>query len=233
MTSILAGPATHNAMHGHHANYSKSQTTKHHPHSSKKRGNTALPSDSGARAMLMHGIQNPLSQSNQIISSMTAGRPQGHEVSSPLMANAPLMNMAENEGPSGSLVADSNINSHLNVESAASQLQLNAHSNQSLHLVQTKQDHEKRSTDPFFETQNLQAYGQAKLRTTGASPGKQGKKLSLSQLKNRKYSKFNAVNAHGYGANDIRNHGYGLRSQSPGRSPGKSAPGGGDSQIDI
>lgn len=152
MTSILAGPATHHVIHNHHANYSKSQTTKNHPHSSKKRGNTALPSDSGARAMLMHGVQHPLSQSNQIITSMTAGRPQGHEVSSPLMNNAPLMNMTENEGPGGSLVADSNINAHLNVESAASQLQMNAHSNQSLHLVQTKQDHDKRSTDPFFET---------------------------------------------------------------------------------
>ena len=148
MTSILAGPATHNMIHNHAPNYSKSQSTKHHPQSSKRRGNTALPSDSGARAMLMHGIQNPLSQSNHIITSMTAGRPQGHEVSSPLMNNA----NAENEGPGGSLVADSNINSHVNVESAASQLQMNAHSNQSLHLVQTKQDHEKRSTDPFFET---------------------------------------------------------------------------------
>ena len=166
MTSLLADPATHHVIHNHHANYSKSQTTKHYPHSFKKRGNTALPSDSEARAMLMHGVQHLLSQSKQIITSMMTDRLQGHEVSSSLMNNAPLMNMTENEGRGGSLFTNSNINAHLNVESAVSQFQMNAHSNQSLHLVQSKQDHDKRSTDPFFETQNLQAYDQIKMRTT-------------------------------------------------------------------
>ena len=103
---------------------------------------------------------------------------------------------------------------------------MNSQSHQSLQMVQTKQDREKRITDPFYETQNLPAYGQPRVRIAGVSPGKPLKKMSLSQLKNRKLNKF-------------QGHAYGLRSQSPGRSPGKPAPATGsdsgpaEDQIDI
>jgi hypothetical protein len=56
MTSILAGPATHNQK---GLGYAKTAMARRPTFSSKKRGATALPSSSGARAFLMSGIQNP------------------------------------------------------------------------------------------------------------------------------------------------------------------------------
>lgn len=105
-------------------------------------------------------------------------------------------------------------------------MQANSQSHHSLQMVQTRQDRDKRPGDPLYETQNLPAYGQPRVRIAGVSPGKPAKKMSLSQLKNRKLNKF-------------QGHAYGLRSQSPGRSPsgrqelGTSDSGQPEGQIDI
>lgn len=171
-------------------------------HSSKRRGATALPSTSGARAMLMSGIHNPAAVGAVMGGSATnLGQPSAPQHDSPLMGKA-----KGEEAHDEALASDS--------PTAGSQPQLNLQGRQSLQMVQTKQDREKRTTDPFYETQNLPAYGQPRVRIAGASPAKPGKKMSLSQLKNRKLNKFPGGT-------------YGLRSQSPGRSPSKPGVGAG------
>lgn len=99
MTSILAGPATHNQKGLGHA---KTSMARRPTFSSKKRGATALPSTSGARAFLMSGIQNQAAPGGgeQALSSKPAGSDHA----------SPSMGKGEFEGPEphdGSQIVDS------------------------------------------------------------------------------------------------------------------------------
>lgn len=163
--------------------------------------------------MLMAGVQHPSG-------AATAGL---ERTSIPNQSQAfatshfsPSMGKTDVDGTQEGLGSD--------LATAGPEMQVNSQSHHSLQMVQTKQDREKRAGDPLYETQNLPAYGQPRVRIAGVSPGKPAKKMSLSQLKNRKLNKF-------------QGHAYGLRSQSPGRSPPRQDLGASDGQpegqIDI
>lgn len=209
MTSILAGPATHNQK---GLGYAKTAMARRPTFSSKKRGATALPSSSGARAFLMSGIQNPAAPGG--VEQALSSKPTGSDHASPSMGKGEF---------EGTEPHDPQI-----LESAVSLPEGPPFAQNSLQMVQTKQDREKRNADTFYDTAQAApvAYGQPRVRIAGPSPGsKPGKKMSLSQLKNRKLNRF-------------QGHAYGMRSQSPGRSPAKQAltgsdPGQPDGQIDI
>ena len=133
MTSILAGPATHNQ--GPMA-FPKTAMAKRPAFSSKKRGATALPSNTGARAFLMAGLHDP---------AATAGGAE-QAFSNKLSEHAsPSAGHAEMEGAE-------QLDGAQMVESAISLPEGHAYGQSSLQMLQTKQDREKRNAETFYET---------------------------------------------------------------------------------
>lgn len=120
MTSILAGPATHNQLPSHTV---KTQGGRRDLFSSRKRGATALPTTSGARALLMAGIHNPAVGSVAALDNYVGSNPV-----------QPLE--AEQNSPSKTEVPQA-IEGALASEAATSVpgVQVNAASHQSLQMV--------------------------------------------------------------------------------------------------